>query len=260
MFNFKGLILILSTLFLFGCTENLEQTEVIYNTEKDATNSNQQSSIEETSTSEEMGKRSYEEIILEEINFRDDLEIVENVAVCEEESVYCFNYNSDIIVKMEMDYAQKEFYELMMDYQLPAGGVLEDEGSLYEIVVYENGYKFYTENKMLHFAPYHSTDVVKPTEEQYFGIVIVRVELLRIDPTESIENKEQAQVILKGLNELKEFAQDEIVFTWIEDCSTILQQIIDEENPKKEMYLKALKQLNYLGNVVKIFRYENGNL
>lgn len=260
MFNFKGLILILSTLFLFGCTEKLEQTEVIYDKEKDATNSNQQSSIEETSTSEEMRERSYEETILEEINFRDDLEIVENVALCEEENVYCFNYNSDIIVKMEMDYAQKEFYELMMDYKLPVGGVLENEGSLYEIVVYENGYKFYTENKMLHYAPYHSTDVVKPTEEQYFGIVIMRVELFGSGRTERIENKEQSQVILKGLNELKEFAQDEIVLTWIEDCSTILQQIVDKENPEKEMYLKALKQLNYLGNVGQIYRYENGNL
>lgn len=250
----NGLILLLSTLFLFGCTENLEQTEFIDETEKEIANSNQQSSIEESLTNEQMEILSYEDI-----NSRDDLEIVENVAECEEEAIYCFNYTSNMIVKMEMDDVQREFYELMMDYQLPAGGVLEDEGSLYEIVIYENGYKFFTKNKMLHQAPYHSTDIVKPTEEQYFGIVIMWVELFG-GGTEGIENKEHAQERLNGLNGLKEFAQDEIVFTWIEDCSTILQQIIDEENPKQELYLTALKQLNYLGYVVEIYRYENGNL
>lgn len=254
MHIFKGLILLLSTLFLFGCTENLEQTEDIYHTEKDATHSNQQSLIEETATSEEKGELSYEEI-----NYRDDLEIVENVAVCEEEEVYCFNYDSNIIVKMKMDNVQKEFYKLMMDYKLPEGGVVEDEGSLYELIVYENGYKFYTKNKFLFEAPYHSTEIVEPTEDQYFGMVMMWVELGG-GGMEKIEDKEEAQVRLSILNEIKKFAKDEIVLTWVANCSAILQQIVDEENPDKELYLKAMKQLNYLGNVVQIYRYENGNL
>lgn len=127
------------------------------------------------------------------------------------------------------------------------------------MVVYENGYKFHTRNKMFFEAPNHSMDEVKPTEEQYFGIVIMWVQLFG-GGTEKIENKEQAQSRLDALNELKEFAQHEIVLTWIENCSTILKKIVEEENPDEEMYLNAWKQLNYLGNVVQMYRYENGNL
>ena len=200
-----------------------------------------------------------EEVMLEEINSRDELEIVKNVTECEDEEVYCFNYDSNIIVKMEMDNAQKGFYELMTAYTLPTGGVIEDAGSLHEYMVYENGYKFYTRNKMFFEAPNHSMDEVKPTEDQYFGIVMMWVELFG-GGTERIENKEQAQSTLDSLNKLKAFAQDKIVLTWIENCSAILQQIVDEENPNEELYLNARLQLNYLGNVVQIYRYENGKL
>lgn len=256
----------LSVIFLFGCTENIEQLEDVYDKDE-VINSNEQFPIEGTILTDEEKKKelSYKEITLEEINFRDDLEIVEIAAMCEDEEVYCFKYNQiyigsqDIIVKIKLDNSQMKFYELMMNYKLPEGGVVESDGP-YDIVVYENGYKFYRENKMLHHAPYHSTDVVKPTEEQYFGIVIMWVELYGSGGTETIENKEHAQSKLKGLNELKEFAQDEVVLTWIDDCSTILQQILDEENPDKAMYLEAWKQLNYLGNVIQIYRYENGYL
>ena len=92
---------------------------------------------------------SSDERVLDEINRRDDLEIVENVAECEEEEVYCFRFDGSQIVKMEMDATQKEFYDLILDYQLPAGGVIEAAGSEYEYVAYDNGYKFYTRFKML---------------------------------------------------------------------------------------------------------------
>lgn len=236
----------LSTLFLFGC--NAEPTS-------------KPALIDNTLLSGGQIELLSDEKLLEEIRRRDDLEIVENVAECEEDEVYCFRYDGNLIVKMEMDPTQKEFYDLMVNYQLPAGGVIEEAGSEYERVVYENGYKFYTRYKMLSEAPNHSTEEIKPTEEQYFGIVIMWVELAGASRFyEPTDYKQEAHSSLEILNSTKEFVKDEIVLTWIEDCSIILQKFVDAENPDEDMYLKAMEKLNYLGNVAQVYRYENENL
>ena len=220
----------LTTLFLFECNA--------------AEPASEPASIDKTPPSEEPAELSYEEKLLEVIKHRDDLEIVENVAVCEDEDVYCFRVDTNLIVKMEMDPTQKAFYDLINDYQLPAGGVIEYPGSEYEHVVYENGYKFYTKLKMLSEAPFHSTDEIKPTEDQYFGIVMMWVELAgatRLD--ETTEYKKQADSSLHILNSMKEFAKDEIVLSWIEDCSTILQKIVDAENPDEDIVFKSNREI-----------------
>lgn len=236
----------LTTLFLFGCN-----AEPAY----------KQTSLDERLLSEGQGVLSNDDMRLEVIKGSSYLGYVVNVSACEEEEVYCFRYDTDLIVKMNLDDTQKEFYDLMMNYQLPTGGVIENAGSEYEIVVYDNGYKFFTKNKMLYEAPSHSTDEIKPTEEQYFGIVMMWVELAGASRhTETFEEKEQAQANLKIINSMKEFAKDDLVLTWIEDCSTMLQEIVDAENPSEEMYQKAMDKLNYLGNVVQVYRYENGDL
>lgn len=250
----------LSALFLFGCAATPAYKpssidEMLQSEDETVSPSNQ------TLLTEGFSMLSSDESVLDEIKNRNDLELVDDEVVCKEEEVYCFRYDTDLIVKLEMDETQKKFYALMKNYQLPKGGVLEDVGSEYEYVVYENGYKFYTKNKMFFEAPNHSTDEIKPTKDQYFGIVMMRVELAGASRiSEPTDYKQEAQSNLEILNSTKEFVKDEFILSWIEDCSSLLQQVTDAEDPGEELYLKAMEKLNYLGNVVQVHRYENGNL
>ena len=259
----------LSALLLFGCAatpaykpssidemlQNEEETEILQNEEETESPSNVTILTKGSST------LSSDERALDEIKRRYDLALVDDDVVCKEEAVYCFRYDTDLIVKLEMDETQKKFYDLMKNYQLPKGGVLEDVGSDYEYVVYENGYKFYTKNKIFFEAPNHSTDEIKPTEDQYFSIVMMRVELAGASRiSEPDDYKQQAQSSLDILNSTKEFVKDDFILTWIEDCSAILQKVLDAQDPDEGLYLKAMEKLNYLGNVVQVHRYENGNL
>lgn len=250
-------ILLLITIILVGCTENLNQTTGEDNQVEDTINSEEQSSNE---NKEEL---SYEEIVLEEIDSRDDLEIVEDLDICEAEEVYCFKYNKlnigsqDIIVKIEMDNKQKELYDLILAYELPDDGIIEVESSKYGVILYDNGYRFYRESKMLHSAPGHSTDLVKPTEAQSFGLVI---HLVHFHGARSKENIHNNTYILEGLNELKEFAQHDVVLSWIDDSIEILEKVVVEDIPDEKLIEEAWKQLNYFGDVIEVYLYENGLL
>lgn len=204
-----------------------------------------------------LAKEKYLNTIYEEINLRDDLAIVENEEYCKNEDVYCFRYESghDIFVEMKFDDTQREFYNLMMNYELPPVPEEGDEPEGYSgIVFYENGYSFYKDSKSLFAGPGHSMDIVKPTEDQYFGIVIYWVGLFGIVRSpETIENIDNAKQRINSLNKLREYAKDNVILTWIEDSTTLLQKYIDEE-----MQIQAWKQLNYFGNVVEVYRYKNG--
>ena len=212
-------------------------------------------------TAEELRLQEYSEQLNEELLAREDLTVVEDPSLCKKEEVYCFNYepNLNTIVEMKFDEDQKEFYNLMLSYQLPEFPPEGDESEGYPgVVFYENGYSFFKDSKLLFSGPVPSEETIKPTEDQYFGIVMTWVQMIgKATFPWTLETIEQAKSKLNGIANLKEFAKDKVVLDWIEDTSEALQKYIDSEGDES-LRFEAWKQLNYLGNVVDVYMYENG--
>ncbi|WP_449441858.1 hypothetical protein [Ureibacillus acetophenoni] len=212
-------------------------------------------------TAEELRMQEYSEKLNDELLAREDLTIVEDSSLCKKEEVYCFNYepNLNTIVEMKFDEDQKEFYNLMLSYQLPEFPPEGDESEGYPgVVFYENGYSFFKDSKLLFSGPVPSEETIKPTEDQYFGIVMTWVQMIgKATFPWTFETIEQAKIKLDGIADLKEFAKDKVVLDWIEDTSEALQKYIDSEGDES-LRFEAWKQLNYLGNVVDVYMYENG--
>lgn len=212
-------------------------------------------------TSSELARQEYIDKLNAELQSRDDLTVVKDPSICKEEDVYCFNYEHtlDTIVQITFDDAQKEFYNLMLTYQLPVAPKEGDEPEGYTgIVFYENGYSFYKDSKTLFRAPDYSFETVKPTEDQNFGIVITLVHSYgRNFYTEFFETKVDAKRTLDGMADLKEFARDKVVLDWIDKSSEALQKYMYSDDDDETLRIEAWKQLNYFGNVVDVYMYEN---
>ncbi|SOC42561.1 hypothetical protein [Ureibacillus acetophenoni] len=211
-------------------------------------------------TASELARQEYIDKLNAELQSRDDLTVVKDPSICKEEDVYCFDYEHtlDTIVQISFDDAQKEFYNLLLNYELPEAPKEGDEPEGYSgIVFYENGYSFYKDSKTLFRAPDHSFETVKPTEEQLFGIVITLVRSYGKNfYTEYFETKVDAKRTLDGMADLKEFARDKVVLDWIDESSEALQKYMYSEDDET-LRIEAWKRLNYFGNVVDVYMYEN---
>ncbi|MFY3791615.1 hypothetical protein ACOQFO_07945 [Ureibacillus sp. MALMAid1270] len=267
-----GVCLQILILFLFiaGCSEDAEQNVVIEDEPKLIEGTRNVDEQEEVSVEVDVHDKTLEKA-KKEIENREDLEIVENVDDCKREDIFCFNYavDSGLIVKMELDDKQKEFYDLIKNYELPEAPEEGIEPQGYSnILFYENGYAFFIDSKHLFRAPYESFDVVEPTKEQYFGILMTRVrsigqyefEYEHIEP--GMSKTKYNQYKIETINETKKFTDNDVVINWLDDCAAVIQTIIDSEmnsdEPSEELYLKARKKLSYIGDISLIYEYEYG--
>ncbi|HWL23454.1 MAG TPA: hypothetical protein VNR38_06855 [Ureibacillus sp.] len=211
-------------------------------------------------TSNELRTQKYSEELNKELQAREDVTVVEDPSICKREEVYCFVYEQTLntIVEMKLDEAQMQFYNLMLSYQLPEAPPEGDEPEGYSgVVVYDNGYSFYKDSKMLFSAPGYSLETTKPTEDQYFGIVMTWVQLIgKVTYPGTFDTIEHAKSNLDGMVTLKQFAKDKVVLDWIEDTTEALEKYIESEEDEA-LRIEAWKQLNYLGNVVDVYMYEN---
>ncbi|KGR77398.1 hypothetical protein [Ureibacillus manganicus] len=212
-------------------------------------------------TATELAEEEYLQQLHTELQSRYDLTVVDDPSICANEEVFCFKYEDSLntIVQMTFDNAQMEFYNLLLNYQLPEVPKEGDEPEGYSgIVFYENGYSFYKESKTLFRAPDYSFDKVKPTEDQMFGIVISLAHSYgRNFYIDFFRTKVDATRTFNGMAYLKEFARDKVVLDWIEESSEAIQRYMNAEDEDETLRIEAWKQLNYLGNVVDVYMYEN---
>ncbi|TFB19545.1 hypothetical protein E3U55_10305 [Filobacillus milosensis] len=234
----KIIILLISLITVVGCT----------NQTVDTIEDNQPTLNQETILGD----------INKEIEWREDLRLVKQKEICEQKQTHCFEDRRGFLIETQLNDQQDTFFNLIKEYELPEKGSYEKEGYS-KHVFYENGYAFYKDTKMLYAAPNHDINSGNPTEDQYLGIVMMWIELYGSNSPTELENNENVLSIINGLQNIREYAQNEEVISWVDNSTSILQSLKDNDQTSEEDYLQAWKELSLLSNVVRVYRYELGN-